>query len=59
MWFEDRVVYLDQTGELRSLPARWTSVIAEDPCVVASAGRSRLRVVDLVELVRLIRKPSP
>ena len=54
-WGEDRVVYVDETGEARSLPARWTSAVADDPAVVVSAGRSHFRVADLVELVELVR----
>jgi hypothetical protein len=54
-WGEDRVVYLDETGEARSLPAGWTSAVADDPTVVISAGRSHFRVADLVELVQLVR----
>jgi hypothetical protein len=54
-WGEDRVVYVDEKGEARSLPARWTSVAAEDPAVVVSAGRSHFRVADLVELTKLFR----
>ena len=52
---EDRVVYVDETGAIRSLPAHWTSVVAEDPVVFVSAGRSHFRVADLVELTRLVR----
>jgi Family of unknown function (DUF5372) len=54
-WGEDRVVYVDETGEARSLPALWTSAVAEDPAVVLSAGRSHFRVSDLLELVSLVR----
>lgn len=54
-WSEDRVVYVDEAGEARSLPARWTSAVAEDPAVVVSAGRSHFRVADLVELAKLVR----
>jgi len=53
-WSEDRVVYVDETGEASSLPARWTSAIAEDPAVVVSAGRSHFRVADLIELAKLV-----
>ena len=53
-WSEDRVVYVDETGEARSLPARWTSAVAEDPVVVVSAGRSHFRVADLLELAKLV-----
>ena len=54
-WSEDRVFYVDETGEVRSLPARWTSAVADDPAVVVSAGRSHFRLADLVELVKLVR----
>lgn len=53
-WSEDRVVYVDETGAPRSLPAHWTSAVAEDPAVVVSAGRSHFRVADLVELAKLV-----
>ena len=55
-WGEDRVFYLDEGGELRSLPARWTSEDAGDPLVVISAGRSLYRVADLLELAKLTRE---
>jgi hypothetical protein len=53
-WGEDRVFYRDPDGYLLSLPARWTSVEEEDPFVVVAAGRSRFRVIDLIDLVALI-----
>ena len=49
------MVYVDKAGKTQSLPARWTSAVAEDPVVVVSAGRSHFRVADLVELVKLVR----
>jgi hypothetical protein len=55
-WGEDRVLYRDRHGHLTSLPARWTSVIAEDPFVAMAAGRSHFRVEDLVELAALVRR---
>ena len=55
-WGEDRVFYRDRHGHLASLPARWTSVEAEDPCVVAGAGRSWFRVADLLELAALVAR---
>ena len=54
-WAEDRVFYFDEEEQLRSLPARWTSAVADDPFVVVSAGRSSFRVSDLVELTKLVR----
>ncbi len=55
-WGEDRVFYLDEGEELRSIPARWTSAVADDPLVVISAGRSMYRVADLLELAKLTRE---
>lgn len=46
--------YRDPDGYLLSLPARWTSVEEEDPFVVVAAGRSRFRVVDLIDLADLV-----
>ena len=53
-WGEDRVLYRDPEGYLLSLPARWTSVEAEDPFVVVAAGRSHFRAADLIDLMALI-----
>ena len=55
-WGEDRLFYRERPGHLASLPARWTSISAEDPFVVAAAGRSRLRFADLVVLAALVRE---
>ena len=38
----------------RSLLRSWTDAADVDPFVVVAAGRCRLRVCDLVELVELI-----
>ena len=46
--------YRDSGGELGSLPANWTDVVPDDPFVVVSAGRSRLRVADLPKLAQLV-----
>jgi len=54
-WGEDRAYFHDEEGRLRSIPAAWTSLVASDPVVVLGAGRSPFRVVDLLELVRLLR----
>jgi len=58
-WGEDRVFYLDEGEELRSLPARWTSAVAAEALVVLSAGRSLYRVADLLELAKLTREIQP
>jgi hypothetical protein len=41
------------------MPARWTSVEAEDPFVVVAAGRSRFRAADLIDLAALVLKRLP
>jgi len=61
-WGEDRVSFFDEEAVQRSLPRGWTDAADVDPFVVVAAGRSALRVVDLVELVDLIaelRNPQP
>jgi hypothetical protein len=56
-WGEDRVFHRDRNGHTASLPTRWTSAVPDDPFLVVSAGRSTLRVDDLLELVALLRRP--
>ena len=58
IWGEDRVYYHDETGKLRSIPAKWTDVHGEDPFVMVAAGRSPFRVADLLELCRLVEGVS-
>jgi hypothetical protein len=53
-WGEDRVYYHDKAGELRRMPAQWTSMAVVDAFVQTSAGRSSLRVSDLLQLAALI-----
>jgi len=55
-WGEERVWLHDAQGRLISLPALWTSVIAEDAFVAVSAGRSMFRVAELLALTRLIEE---
>ena len=55
-WGEHRVFYRDSRGKLRSLPANWTNVVADDPFVVVAAGRSRVRVADLLKLAELVAR---
>ena len=55
-WGDDRIFYRDWQGHLTSSPTRWTSVEAEDPFVVVSAGRSLFRVTDLIDLATLVMK---
>ena len=53
-WGEQRVFYQDQGGQVRSLPANWTSVAGDDPVVVFGGGRAHFRVADLLALVDLL-----
>jgi hypothetical protein len=53
-WGEDRVFFFDDEGVQRSLPRGWTDARDADPFVVVAAGRSALRVEDLVALTELI-----
>lgn len=53
-WGEDRVMYFDQQGRLRSLPAAWTDVDPPDARTQAAAGRAYLRADDLLALCALL-----
>ena len=53
-WGEDRVFFLDGEGTQRSLPRGWTSAADLDPFVALAAGRSAVRVEDLLALVELL-----
>lgn len=53
-WGEDRVFFLDEDGIQRSLPRAWTDAADPDPFVALAAGRSRLRVEDLLALAELL-----
>jgi hypothetical protein len=52
---EDRVFYRDPDGRMRYLAARWTSLAAPDPFVIAAAGRAYFRLEDLVRLAEQMR----
>jgi hypothetical protein len=47
-WGEDRVMFFDDQGRLRSLLASWTNVDEPDAFAQCSAGRSWLRTDDLL-----------
>ncbi|MGH7879568.1 MAG: DUF5372 family protein [Candidatus Binataceae bacterium] len=53
-WGEDRVVYFDAKGRLRSMPTSWTSVGQQDAFMQASVGRSWFRPDDLLRLGALL-----
>jgi hypothetical protein len=53
-WGDERAFYIDETDQVRSLPARWTDAVAVDPYVVIAAGRCDFRIADLLALVKFI-----
>ena len=53
-WGEDRVYYHDPDGRLVSIPATWTDVVAPDPFVLLSDGRSPFCLHDLLKLTRIL-----
>jgi hypothetical protein len=53
-WGEDRVMYFDQQGRVRSLPAAWTDIDPPDARTQVAAGRAYLRADDLLTLVELV-----
>lgn len=55
-WRADRVYFYGPAGELATLPAEWTDVVAPDPFVVMSAGRSPFHIAGLVELSELVAR---
>jgi hypothetical protein len=55
-WQLDRVYYFDAAGELATLPAEWTDVVAPDPFVVIAAGRAPFRTEDLLALTELLSR---
>jgi hypothetical protein len=55
-WGEERVYFLDASGQMQHLPATWTDVVGEDPFVSVAAGRSPLKVQDLLQLADLVER---
>jgi hypothetical protein len=53
-WGEDRVMFFDLQGRLRSMPATWTDVDPPDERTQAAAGRAYLRADDLLTLCALL-----
>ncbi len=53
-WGEDRVYYHDESGKLCQVPAGWTDFLGQDPFVAVAARRSPFRIIDLLELCRLL-----
>jgi hypothetical protein len=65
-WGEDRVMFFDAQGRLRSMLTSWTSLADPDLFSQGSAGRSWFRIDDLLKLAALVeglpgaaRSPRP
>jgi hypothetical protein len=54
-WGEDRVMFFNSDGRLRSMPASWTDAAIEDLFQRTAAGHSWFRVDDLLELSALLQ----
>lgn len=53
-WGEDRVFFFGDDGIQKSLPRAWTDAADVDAFVALAAGRSPLRVVDLLALAEVV-----
>lgn len=53
-WGEDRVMYYDRQGRLRSMRTSWTSLADPDLFSQVAQGRSWFRVDDLLQLAALL-----
>ena len=52
----ERVYYSDQDGATHSIPLSWTDLAPADPFVTTAAGRSALRVADLLEVAGIMAR---
>ena len=57
-WGEDRVMYFDGAGRLRSVLTSWTNLVDPDLFSTASSGRSWFRPDDLLRLCALLEALS-
>lgn len=55
LWGEDRILYIDESGEMCLIHASWTNVVEEDPFVVVANGRSAFKFDDLKKLSSLLK----
>ncbi|HXJ41345.1 MAG TPA: DUF5372 family protein [Bryobacteraceae bacterium] len=60
-WGDERVWFRTASGDMRTIPLRFTSLAAPDPYLLWGGGKSWHRVAELVELRRLmdgLREPE-
>jgi hypothetical protein len=55
-WGEDRAMFFDAHGRLRSMLISWTSLAGEDAFAQVAAGRSWFRIDDLLKLVAVLEQ---
>ncbi len=55
-WNEDRVFFVDEKGDYRSIPASWTNICDVDPFVKISSGKSYFKFNDLLLLRKLLNQ---
>jgi hypothetical protein len=53
-WGEDRVVYQDEDGRLRTISAAFTDVAPVDEFRLVAGGKAAFRTVDLITLCELV-----
>ena len=55
-WNEDRVFFVDERGDYRSIPASWTNIYDVDPFVKISSGKAYFKFSDLLLLRTLLNQ---
>jgi hypothetical protein len=58
-WREDQAFFYDRAERLRSIPAAWTDLVADDPFNIMAAGRAAFRTQELLDLAQLISALQP
>ena len=56
VWGEDRVLYINENGEMCLIPTCWTDVAEPDIFITISEGRSSFRFDDLQELSKILKE---
>jgi hypothetical protein len=54
---EGRAFFIEDRGQLVSLPTQWTGLAPPDPFVIVAVVRSAFRVADLRERARVLERP--
>ena len=55
-WRADRVYVVTSSGEMVSLPAEWTDVVAVDAFVAVADGRAPFGIRELAELAEIVAR---